>query len=263
MKNWAKLSLLAVLMLMVCAGCNTGGSPEPTLSAQEGTHVALTRRAVDVQQTLTIQAQQGMFTPILAITNSPTPIPVYDASPAATATVIITLTQTPTPSAIATTPQVVAAPTTAALTALAPSLAAQALTLKDTLYLEVDQAQTRQTAGLFRPGEDYFLVLLGAFVNTGDERECIYSRQIRLGFEGDRFEPYVEAMASVRDDYDVDYPGPFGGQCVDANARSPTFILFDVPARMTNFAFLYSGDRIGGVLLQPNGDGSFRVEVQP
>jgi hypothetical protein len=144
-----------------------------------------------------------------------------------------------------------------------PLITDQTLVLKDTLYLELDQAQTRQTAGVFRPSRDYFLVLLGTFINSGDDRECIYSRQIRLGFEGDRFEPYVEAMASARGSYDVDYPGPFGGQCVDANSRSPTFILFDVPARMTDFAFLYQGDRVGGVLLQPNGDGSFSVTVQP
>lgn len=252
--------LMLSVVLLASAGCDTE-SPTSTPSAHERTQIARTVLAINVQQTLTAQAQQGAMVPVIqpSATSPPT------STPPPSPTIAITLTYTPTPTTTAT-----ISPTPASAPELAPAAAstqallnpdAEVVHLKWKFYLELDYAGTRDQAGWYRPSRDYFLVLFGTFVNDSDERVCVYSRQIRLGFEGDKIVPYVEAMNAVRNEYDIDYPGPIRGQCVEANTRSPTFILFDAPAIMTTFAFRYRDERNGSVTLTPRADGTFGVTV--
>ncbi len=259
MKKQAFLLLGLLLVLTAGVGCGTSSTqPAPTRSPREKTHAAYTAIAVSVQQTISAQNTRGAYIPIAW----PTVTPWASATPRPTSSLTLTLTLTYTPTPTTTASRTVSAPEMAAAGDVAPGTAM--LTLQPGFFLELERAEMRARAGWYTPRHDEFLVLLGTFINQSSERHCVYSRQIRLGFEGDRYVPYVEAMSAARSSYDRDYPGPFGGQCIGADSRSSTFILFDVPERLleSEFTFRYRDARVAGLRLSPETDHTWRVTVE-
>jgi hypothetical protein len=248
-----------LLILCVAAAAGNVGCQEtetmPTqvaLSPREMTHVALTVVSINVQQTLDAQATKVAMTPLVPPTATPMPTRVL--------TRVLTLTATPTPTATPT-----SAPPPESTPELVPpvpeTVGPPTLPLGSYFLLELDRAETRHEASILRPAKGRFLVLFGAFVNLTDERQCIYSRFIRLGHGDERYVPGVEAMGMVRHEYDIDYPGPINGQCLEPHEREATFILFDVPEEMTTFDFLYHDQKVGALILTPREDGTFAVQV--
>ncbi|MBN1284951.1 MAG: hypothetical protein JXB47_06115 [Anaerolineae bacterium] len=240
-----KLLRLAFLALLF-AGCDVA-PPEPTKSPLEQTYIARTVVAVSVQQTIDAQGTRAALNPIPFSPPTLTPLPTMPR---------ITLTYTPT----ATAPFAPAAtPAMSPPDSTPEPGGAISLPLKPGLSLELEWAEALAQAGRYTPRQGYFLVLHGTLVNRAAQDQCVYSHEIRLGFEGERYPPYVEAMGTMRSTYNIDYPGPFNGQCALPNSRTPTYILFDVPARMTGFAFFYRDVRAGSLSLARRGDGNFDI----
>lgn len=255
-----RIVILCALILVTSAGCAPPApTPTATLSPRQLTEVALTIVAVSVRQTLDAQATQSALTPIVTLPTLPPTVPVSSPTP----TLPVTLTPTPSPTATPpASPTATLPPAMPGGAALAPGAAqAATLTLDSQFLFEIDRAEARTQAGIFTPRYGRFLILLGAFINQTDQRPCVYSRYFRLGYGGERYTPATEAMTSAKNYYWVDYPGPVNGQCVEPNSRAETFILFDVPASMTTFDFIYRDVNVGALTLVPRTDGAFDVQV--
>mgnify|MGYP005849899313 CR=1 FL=1 len=279
--------LLCAGLALVIAGCPVLPTPTPSRRARKLTEVALTVVYINVRQTLDAQATRVALTPLPggAGVASPPAGPASPALPTLTplllteqpltptptptvplATITPTSTPTPTPTATMPTPPVAALVdaaatlTQAALPSPTPA-GPPVLSLGARFTLELARAQARTSAGVFNPRVGRFLVLSGTLTNLSGGRACVYSREIRLEHGGQRYAPFVEAMALVKGDYRVDYPGPVNGQCVEPGGREGTFMLFDTPEDMTTFDFVHNGVRLGTLALVPLEDGTFAVQV--
>lgn len=251
------LVIAGVLLVLLVAGCQPTGeataSRTPTSGPINLTQRARTAVARSVEQTIdaqdTIEARNPIFwpSPIPPPTSTPFPTPVVTLT--YTPTVIRLPAPTPIPTVFVPQPE----------TAQPGAIGGVTLSLKPGFSLELRWGENLNRAKSHTPSRGRYLVLHGALINRADHEQCAYSREIRLGFEGNRYAPYVEGMSALRRTYNTNYPGPIRGQCVAPGAQESTYILFDVPLRMVEFALFYRNVRVGSLRLIPRADGNVDI----
>lgn len=91
-----------------------------------------------------------------------------------------------------------------------------------------------------KPERVSFLILETTLYNNSADEYCFRRADFKADARGRDIEP--SSMDHVRDEFyeGVDYPGPFNGQCVGANASEKSLLVYDIPENLTSITIEFT-----------------------
>ena len=106
-------------------------------------------------------------------------------------------------------------------------------------------AMDLQTAlGETKPEKKMFLVALVEIENLSDKSDCIKSDQFSLQNKLQKIEMERAALEAGKSAYSRDYPGTILGQCLSANEKKESLLVFDIPDTSEELSLNFQDQKI-------------------